>query len=159
MINVCSSRGPLTGVGKIGETLGVLGQAPNVVPAGQPSHDDSPRSVIIGSHPVGGILSTLLLEPGRIGLSMIGLDKAPNPTFHWAVIVGDFYHELNADKRLDVIYQNGKPVFLEHWSKYVVGSTTFNDVAIKEAGRYAFKQKRFKKFRQLTTLIVMQKFR
>ncbi|KAJ7241131.1 hypothetical protein C8J57DRAFT_1244952 [Mycena rebaudengoi] len=56
--------------------------------------DGPPRPVVIDCHPVGIGLSGLLKDE---------LDKVeketgksiPDPTYHWAVMVGDYYHELN----------------------------------------------------------------
>jgi len=114
-----------------------LGQAPNVVPEGEKSTNDSPRKVQIAWHPVGGALGAYLQGPDRP--QPLNASSPPDPTHHWAVLVGDYYHELNADSSLDVVYQNGKPEAAQQWRLYDVGMTCFNDAAIKEAGESAIR--------------------
>jgi hypothetical protein len=60
------------------------------------------------------------------------VDKYPDPTQHWAVLVGDYVHQLWMDEKLDVIYFNER-VTEQEWHSYSVGSTTFNDQALLQA--------------------------
>jgi hypothetical protein len=81
------------------------------------------------------------------------IHKYPDPTQHWAVLVGDYCHELwmvrvmnrivnryltrfmAQDEHLDVIYINEK-VKREEWNTYEVGTTRFNDEALRQAGKF-----------------------
>jgi hypothetical protein len=75
----------------------------------------------------------------------------PNPTYHWAVVVGDFEHELNCEPSMEIVYQNRHfhplPVNIsgkgwtqiegrDHtlWTTYEVGTTGHNDRSIQEHG-------------------------
>ncbi|KAF4496676.1 1-acyldihydroxyacetone-phosphate reductase [Fusarium agapanthi] len=132
---------PLQGLKYSLEKLGVLGKQENVVPHATPSKHGPLRDVHLGSHPVGGMISKLIgaaISPQvSVSPSLISQNPAPDPTHHWAVIVGDYYHELGGDKNLKVIYNNGKTsdqTVLGAWQKpYFIGKTTFNDEAIRQA--------------------------
>lgn len=65
-----------------------------------------------------------------------GVGKYPDPTQHWAVLVGDYAHELWMDEHLDVIYINEKIVLAE-WHTFEVGKTRFTDEALRQAGKHA----------------------
>jgi hypothetical protein len=60
----------------------------------------------------------------------------PDPTQHWAVLVGEYVHELWIDEKFDVIYVNEKLDRAE-WHTYEVGKTRFTDEALRQAGQYA----------------------
>ncbi|TFK43225.1 hypothetical protein BDQ12DRAFT_661928 [Crucibulum laeve] len=101
-----------------------LGKGPDKVPPGPINKNESEaRRVHIGYHPIGGGV-------GNFFSKALG---APMWMQHWAVIVGDYYHELNADESMTVVYQNG---ILKDANFTVTdaGYTTFNDRAIVEAG-------------------------
>jgi len=73
-------------------------------------------------------------------MSAVGFTAPPNLTFHWAVIVGDYVHELNYDAHYYNTYEN-KAVKVVHdklhrdeYRLYPVGTTCFNDAAIVEEG-------------------------
>ncbi|KAJ8085001.1 hypothetical protein PM082_003778 [Marasmius tenuissimus] len=126
------------------EKLG-LGAAPNTVPSDSPRTDCEPRVVKICYHPVMGAIGGFvdhLISPGKGGLYNLDHQEAPpNPRYHWAVLVGDFYHELNGDHNLNVVYQNGKLNDQKwEWEFYTVGSTRYNDEAIRIAGHEAIKK-------------------
>ena len=113
----------------------------NRVPAGAPNINDNERKVYIGFRFVGGpaaawganVLQGLSI-PGA--LSLFG-PKLPNPTYHWCVMVGDFYHQLQATS-LDGgwnWYDNDRTSGWGGWQTYEVGKTRYNDVAINSAGK------------------------
>jgi hypothetical protein len=90
--------------------------------------------VEIGWHPVAGMGGKWLAEHS-------GLDKAinkhigkyPDPTQHWAVLVGEYIHELWVDEHLDVIYINER-LDRTQWHTFEVGKTRFTDEALRQAG-------------------------
>lgn len=59
----------------------------------------------------------------------------PDPTQHWAVLVGDYVHELWMDEHLDIIYIN-EVLKREEWTTFEVGKTRFTDEALRQAGIY-----------------------
>jgi hypothetical protein len=70
--------------------------------------------------------------------------KYPDPSQHWAILVGDYCHELWMDERLDIIYVNGR-VDGEEWRTFRVGETRFNDEALRQAGEmviYGMRQRK-----------------
>lgn len=61
---------------------------------------------------------------------------APNRLYHWALMVGDYYHQLQATS-LDggrIYYQDKKSSMWDNWNWLAIGYTTMNDEAIQEAG-------------------------
>ena len=57
------------------------------------------------------------------------------------MVVGNYYHELNADLTLSNVYQNGVVGNKENpgryeWKMFEVGTTRYNDEAIRLAGMY-----------------------
>jgi hypothetical protein len=72
-----------------------LGHKPNVVPHDKVDIDIEPRAVEVGWHPVGGFAGKWFAEQTGLGKSITkGINKYPDPTQHWAVLVGDYCHEL-----------------------------------------------------------------
>ncbi len=65
------------------------------------------------------------------------IGKYPDPTQHWAVLVGDFVHQLWMDEKLDVIYINER-VVREEWTTFEVGETRFTDEALRQASKSLF---------------------
>jgi hypothetical protein len=63
------------------------------------------------------------------------IGKYPDPTQHWAVLVGGYAHQLWMDEELDVIYINEK-INREEWNTFEVGQTRFTDEALRQAGQY-----------------------
>ena len=111
-----------------------LGHQPNVVPVAQPVLDGSPRPVEIGWHPVGGGAGKWLAEETGLGKMITEkINEYPDPTQHWAVLVGDYAHQLWMDEEFHVIYTNQK-VERDEWRTFEVGKTTFNDDAVRRAG-------------------------
>ncbi|KLO13382.1 hypothetical protein SCHPADRAFT_928563 [Schizopora paradoxa] len=102
--------------------------------------DKAAGLVILGWHPVGGV-GGKLFEQIVTPLEMIALASkykdVPNPTHHWAVLVGDYIHELNADTSLDVVYQNYRYNTGELWYSKEIGTTRFSDEALRIAGEKA----------------------
>ncbi|KAK9770779.1 hypothetical protein AB5N19_14140 [Seiridium cardinale] len=129
---------------KLEKSLG-LGQTPNVIPSGEVEIRGDPRPVEIGWHPVAGLAGKWFAEQTGLGKMITdGIRKFPDPTQHWAVLVGDYCHQLWMDENLDVIYTNGK-IDRDEWHTFEVGKSRFNDVALKEAGDmtiFAMREKR-----------------
>lgn len=72
-----------------------LGQKPNVIPPGDVHIDGEPRPVMLGWHPVAGPVGKWFAEQTRLGKMITEeIHKSPDPTQHWAVLVGDYVHEL-----------------------------------------------------------------
>ena len=72
-----------------------LGQKPNSVPAGAANMNGEPRTIELGWHPVAGATGKWFAEKTKIGQAITKkIGKYPDPTQHWAVIVGDHVHEL-----------------------------------------------------------------
>jgi hypothetical protein len=70
-----------------------------------------PRSVEVGWHPVGGTAGKWFAE--KTGLGQLITDKIneyPDPTQHWAMLLGDYAHQLWMDENFDVIYTNARIV-------------------------------------------------
>ncbi|PQK17475.1 hypothetical protein BB8028_0007g06700 [Beauveria bassiana] len=111
-----------------------LGTQPNVVPEGEPIHDGEPRPVEIGWHPVGGLAGKWFANNTGLGKMITErINKYPDPTQHWAVLVGDYVHQLWMDENFHVIYINNK-INREEWKTFSVGQTRFNDDALRRAG-------------------------
>lgn len=72
-----------------------LGHRPSVIPPAEANIHTAPRIVKIGWHPVAGFAGKWFAEKTRLG-KMIAekVNKYPDPTQHWAVLVGDYCHEL-----------------------------------------------------------------
>ncbi|KAH6622840.1 hypothetical protein F5144DRAFT_581616 [Chaetomium tenue] len=122
-----------------------LGHKPNIVPAAEPRTNQRPRTVEIGWHPVGGTAGKWFAERTKLGAWITeNVHKYPDPSQHWAVLVGDYCHELWMDENLDIIYVNGR-VDAEQWRTFRVGETRFNDEALRQAGEmviYSMRQKK-----------------
>ncbi|WYZ43427.1 hypothetical protein EsH8_VI_001126 [Colletotrichum jinshuiense] len=113
-----------------------LGQTPNVVPVTRPVLDGPPRVVEVGWHPVGGLAGKWFAEETGLGKMITEkINKYPDPTQHWAVLVGDFAHQLWMDEDFHVIYTNER-YKREEWRTFTVGETRFNDDAIRRTGEY-----------------------
>ncbi|KAL6912426.1 hypothetical protein FSST1_010186 [Fusarium sambucinum] len=111
-----------------------LGGQPNVVPVTQPVVHGPPRPVEVGWHPVGGFAGKWFAEETGLGKMITEkINKYPDPTQHWAVLVGDYAHQLWMDENFDVIYTNAK-VNRDEWRTFQVGETRFNDDALRRAG-------------------------
>jgi hypothetical protein len=107
-----------------------------VIPAGDPTITGDPRPVEIGWHPVAGLAGKWFAEKTGLGKFITEkVHKYPDPTQHWAVLVGDYCHELWMDEDLNVIYINEK-INREEWHTFDVGVTRFNDEALKQASQY-----------------------
>jgi hypothetical protein len=121
-----------------------LGKESNVVQGSGPGSTNGPsRPVAIYSHPVGGQLGSIvegILSPGKGAVYNLGQEareSPPDPRRHWAVLVGDVFHELNADIKLNVLYQNGRVDSSKYkWERFTVGWTKYDDIAIMNAGNY-----------------------
>ncbi|GAP87332.2 hypothetical protein SAMD00023353_2700810 [Rosellinia necatrix] len=108
-----------------------LGHQPNVVPPGEPGLVADGRSVAIGWHPVPG--GGWLAQTGLGQLVSKKINSYPDPTQHWAILVGDYCHQLWMDENLDIIYTNGEKAQNE-WTTYEIGKTNLNDEALRQAG-------------------------
>ncbi|KAJ2965551.1 hypothetical protein NQ176_g10561 [Zarea fungicola] len=111
-----------------------LGAQPNVVPEGEPVHDGEARDVEVGWHPVGGLAGKWFADRTGLGKMITEkINKYPDPTQHWAVLVGDYVHQLWMDENFHIIYTNEK-VKREEWKTFTVGQTRFNDDALRRTG-------------------------
>ncbi|OAQ58365.1 hypothetical protein VFPPC_10877 [Pochonia chlamydosporia 170] len=111
-----------------------LGSQPNAVPVTDPVLDGPARPVEVGWHPVGGPAGKWFAQQTRLGKMITdNINKYPDPTQHWAVLVGDFAHQLWMDENFDVIYTNER-IKREEWRTFQVGETRFNDEATRIAG-------------------------
>lgn len=105
-----------------------------MIPAVDPIYDGDPRPVLIGWHPIGGFAGKWLAERTKLGRWIEKtINQYPDPSQHWAVLVGDYCHELWMDERLDVIYANG-PIDKAEWRTFPVGETRLNDEALRREG-------------------------
>ncbi|KAK1982506.1 hypothetical protein LZ30DRAFT_717176 [Colletotrichum cereale] len=113
-----------------------LGATPNVIPVSQPILDGPPRVVEVGWHPVGGLAGKWFAEETGLGKMITEkINRYPDPTQHWAVLVGDYAHQLWMDENFHVIYTNER-YKRDEWRTFTVGETRFNDDAIRRAGEY-----------------------
>ncbi|KAK3935278.1 hypothetical protein QBC46DRAFT_397831 [Diplogelasinospora grovesii] len=136
-------EGVLKGELQLQQALG-LGHKPNVIPPGEASINGELRTVEIGWHPVMGFAGKWF-EGTELGKKISGLSKKyPDPTQHWAVLVGEYCHELWMDEHLHVIYINEK-INREEWHTFEVGKTRFNDEALRQAGEMVIFNMRQKK--------------
>lgn len=72
-----------------------LGSRPDVLPQGEALVVGEPRTVELGWHPVAGGTGKWFAEKTIIGSKIKqNIGKYPDPTQHWAVIVGDYVHQL-----------------------------------------------------------------
>jgi hypothetical protein len=63
----------------------------------------------IPRHPVGGLAGKWFAE--KTGLGKLITEKVnayPDPTQHWAMLVGDYAHQLWMDENFDIIYTNAR---------------------------------------------------
>ncbi|KAL2160910.1 hypothetical protein VTH06DRAFT_1108 [Thermothelomyces fergusii] len=128
----------------LGRSIG-LGHKPNVIPPAVPCTNGAPRTVLIGWHPVGGPVGRWFAEQTKLGVWIKEKVRAyPDPSQHWAVLVGDYCHELWMDERLDIIYVNGRAE-RERWQTFRVGETRFNDEALRQAGEAVMRAMRERK--------------
>lgn len=86
--------------------LSKRGPQPNVVPPGEPGFVAESRPVAIGWHPVPG--GGWLAETALGQLVSKKINHYPDPTQHWAILVGDYCHQLWM-----VCYAHG--VSIEFW--------------------------------------------
>jgi hypothetical protein len=114
----------------------------NNIPDGAPNINDNEREVFIAYRPVGGpisswtftVLGSLINIPPKIGRTY----APPNPTSHWCVTVGNWLHQLQATSLNggENYYNNAEMHEIrDNWAMFKVGSTSFNDVAIKNSGQ------------------------
>lgn len=76
------------------QSLG-LGHTPNVIPPDEALTNCPQRVVEIGWHPVAGLAGKWFAEKTGLGKMITEkINKYPDPTQHWAVLVGDYCHQL-----------------------------------------------------------------
>lgn len=113
-----------------------LGKRPNAVPPDEVDISGQPRIVELGWHPVAGSAGKWFAEQTRLGKMITEeIHKSPDPTQHWAVLVGDYVHQLWMDEHLEIIYINEK-LDREQWHTFEVGKTRFNDEALRQASKH-----------------------
>jgi hypothetical protein len=122
-----------------------LGHKPNVIPPAEPDTHGPARTVEIGWHPVAGFAGKWFAEKTKLGAWITEkVHVYPDPSQHWAVLVGDYCHELWMDEKLDIIYVNGA-VDREQWRTFRVGETRYNDEALRQTGEMVIYEMRRKK--------------
>ena len=89
-----SKDGLLKGKIALQQGLG-LGHKPNVIPPAEADISGEHRTVLVGWHPVAGLAGKWFAEQTGLG-KMISenVKKYPDPTQHWAVLVGEYGHQL-----------------------------------------------------------------
>lgn len=71
------------------------GKKCNHVPEINPEFDAAPRTIEIGWHPLGGSAGKWIAERTKLGrIIKAKINELPDPSQHWAVIVGDYAHQL-----------------------------------------------------------------
>ncbi|ROW14170.1 hypothetical protein VPNG_04295 [Cytospora leucostoma] len=120
-----------------------LGKRPNAIPHAEVDISGEPRIVELGWHPVAGSAGKWFAEQTRLGkLITEEIHKSPDPTQHWAVLVGGYVHQLWMDEHLEIIYIN-EELDRDQWRTFEVGKTRFNDEALRQASEMAiFNMKR-----------------
>ncbi|RDL37693.1 Uncharacterized protein BP5553_05126 [Venustampulla echinocandica] len=122
-----------------------LGAKPNIIPPGEARVDGDLRTVEIGWHPVAGMGGKWFAEKSGVGeLITKNIGGYPDPTQHWAVLVGGYVHQLWMDEELDVIYIN-EELDREEWHTFEVGGTRFTDEALRQAGEMVIHNMREKR--------------
>ncbi len=87
-------KGALKGKRMVEHSIG-LGPKPNIIPEGEASLSGDLRPVQIGWHPVGGFGGKWFAERTGLGKMITqNINRYPDPTQHWAVLVGDYVHQL-----------------------------------------------------------------
>jgi hypothetical protein len=72
-----------------------LGNKPNTIPPADPDIKGPQRTVHLGWHPVAGFAGKWFAEKTGLGkLITERTHRCPDPTQHWAVLVGEYAHEL-----------------------------------------------------------------
>jgi hypothetical protein len=72
-----------------------LGQRPNVIPSAEGDINGELRAVEVAWHPVAGFAGKWFAEKTGLGKKITErVNHYPDPTQHWAVLVGDYCHEL-----------------------------------------------------------------
>lgn len=86
-----------------------LGKTPNIIPRGEVRIDGEPRTVQLGWHPVAGPAGKWFAEQTRLGKMITEeIHKSPDPTQHWAVLVGDYVHQLWMVRAADLRQQESQ---------------------------------------------------
>lgn len=92
----------------------------SLIPTTPPPNQTCPkRRVQIGSRPIGGRATTWTVGVFLEFLKRVGniyvrsKEEAPDPHFHWCVIVGEYYHQAQIDLDGRMLYDNGSV----SWSK------------------------------------------
>lgn len=121
----------------------------SIIPDGAANITEAPRDVYIASRIImGGRGDGAVGMIDKYGLGAIeawatdGLSEAfndvPSPFHHWCVVVGDYLHQLQSTSFSKGwnYYTNEKYGELAGWTKYKVGVTNFNDIAVRNAGMF-----------------------
>lgn len=76
------------------QSLG-LGHKPNVIPPMKPDIRGPYRKVELGWHPVAGFAGKWFAEQTGLGKKITeSINRYPDPTQHWAILVDQYSHEL-----------------------------------------------------------------
>jgi len=98
---------------------------------------------VVGGGALGGAVGQLyratsgaLQDVMTLGLGGL-VDRAPDPTYHWCVVVGQYLHQLQATSLSSGWNYYTNEVFHKEsggWKVFKWGVTQFNDVAMRNAG-------------------------
>lgn len=128
-----SEEGYIKGKIALQQSIG-LGHKPNAIPPGEARVDADLRLVEIGWHPVAGMGGKWLAEKSGLGKKITAsIGKYPDPTQHWAVLVGDFVHQLvslpldNSQCSLLILKYSG-------WMSSWISSTSMKESIVKSGG-------------------------
>ncbi|GLA43369.1 hypothetical protein AnigIFM63309_001102 [Aspergillus niger] len=119
-------------------------QNKSIIPDGPSSISADSRDVYLVTRILGGAaLNGMVGEVGKHSMNFLkantalgiafASNNAPDPTQHWGVLVGDYVHQLGLDKGYNY-YTNERYGNYAGWTKYHIGVTRFNDIAIRNAG-------------------------
>lgn len=136
------------------------------IPAGQADIEDKARDVFIASRVVQGSFSRDMFGNFTKVVKVISASgwgflptAPPDLTHHWCVTVGDYLHQLQATSLIGgwIYYGNDRMKRIEGgWDFYRIGSTKFNDIAIKDAGESWLRSPRRSSSGQLNVFLATQ---
>ncbi|RDH30696.1 hypothetical protein BDQ94DRAFT_172772 [Aspergillus welwitschiae] len=120
-------------------------QNKSIIPDGPSSISADSRDMYLVTRILGGAaLNGMVGEVGKHSMNFLkantalgiafASNNAPDPTQHWGVLVGDYVHQLGLDNGYNY-YTNERYGNYAGWTKYHIGVTRFNDIAIRNAGK------------------------
>jgi len=89
-----------------------IGKADDAIPPDSPpaSSNNEERTVYIATHELPFGVDAFLVQDAKYLNDQAEIfyhgKIFPNPVHHWAIVVGDFEHGLNAEASQQIVYQN-----------------------------------------------------